>query len=59
MNSEYYYSRNVNKVPAHAKPLPVNPALHAHTKDPGVLLHVALPSQLFRSSEHSSTSVYK
>ena len=43
--TNYYYSRNLNMVPAHVKPVPVNPALHAHTKDPGVLSHVALPSQ--------------
>ena len=39
-------------------PLPLKPALQAHSKPPSVLLQVALASQLFSPFEHSSLSVH-
>ena len=34
-------------IPVQFTPSPVYPELHAHVNDPGVLVHVALPSQLW------------
>ena len=48
--------RKGGELPAHMTPFPVKPALQAQLKDPGVLVHAALLSQLCVIEVHSSTS---
>mmetsp|Transcript_20939 Transcript_20939/g.50564 ORF Transcript_20939/g.50564 Transcript_20939/m.50564 type:complete len:254 (+) Transcript_20939:1-762(+) len=52
-NSTSYHS-SVETTRTQAKPSPVNPALHAHVKEPSVSLHAALVSQSCVFREHSS-----
>ena len=57
------YKSKCNKIffllPAQVRPSPVNPDLHAHVKDPIVLVHKALVSQLWVTLEHSLMSKNK
>ena len=43
-------------LPVQDVPMPLYPVLHAQLKDPALLVHVALPSQLCSASVHSSLS---
>ena len=46
-------------LPSHLNPLPVKPERHVHQKDPAVLVHRALTSQLWIFFTHSSISEKK
>lgn len=45
--------------PSHWNPLPVNPGLHSHRKDPSVFIQMALSEHGPGNAAHSSTSVTK